>query len=551
MKSLIVLWGLLSFIQINYSAILLQDSFPVNGSLNGKLPLLGSVWTNNSGSLGQMQITGGKVRFKGGDNEDVQSLFAWGGGGSLFVGFTINASIVPNAGTGDYIASFRSSSFFNGRIFYSRPNGSPPDTFRMGIATNGSIPVAEWPVDLPINTDFRVVVRLIENGANDNVTLWIDPTNIADPSVTTENVSLFNAITGLLLRQGGALTGQVSIDDLIVTDNFTAAAVVNTPPTIEGGGIADVLLGKNPPPTVIDLLTVFQDAETADSDLVYSVPATNLVIGDPQLFSSVAIDNVADTLTLNYTPGASGVFNIKVRATDAGGLFGEDTFQVSVNPPIPPLIITNVIVSPDKGFIFVGQKLALNATGYVTNGMSNVTASVAWSSEAPSIATVDNTGVVTGVGVGDTLIQSIFEDFTNTVSVKVRKELSITFSKIKPAKRTPQLKIGKGFTINGKFETGSNTFTKADIIAKPLKIQFAFLSGTNTNGITFRDITKITGFKAVKPGNKGKFMVKPVGTDLPAGNATVLLQATLGPEGVNQEISQVFTNPTPFEVRRK
>jgi hypothetical protein len=133
----------------------------------------------------------------------------------------------------------------------------------------------------------------------------------------------------------------------------------------------------------------------------------------------------------------------------------------------------------------------------------------------------------------------------------VRKEILINFSKIKPVKRTPKLKTGKGFTVNGKFETGSNTFTKADIIAKPLKIQFAFLNGTNTNDVTFRDITKITGFKAVKPGNKGKFVVKPVGTDLPAGNVTVLLRAFLGPENVNQEISQIFTNSTPFEVRRK
>ena len=46
-------------------------------------------------------------------------------------------------------------------------------------------------------------------------------------------------------------------------------------------------------------------------------------------------------------------------------------------------------------------------------------------------------------------------------------------------------------------------------------------------------------------------MAKPVGTDLPEGNTTVLLRAFLGPEDVNQEISQIFTNATPFEVRRK
>jgi hypothetical protein len=535
----------------SYSTTFLQDSFLNDGSLNGKTPLIGQIWTNSAGTLNEMQVIGSKVRLVGGNSEDVHSLFPWGGGGSLFIGFTVHASNAPNAGTSDYIGSFRSGGFFNGRIFYLRPNGSPPDTFRIGIATNGNTANIEWPNDLPINTDFRVVVRITENSTNDHVTLWIDPTNIADPSVTTETNSFFSTVSGFILRQGNNLTGQLDIDDIIVTDNFMEAAIVNTPPTTEGGGIADVNVLENSNPTVINLLTAFQDAETADANLIYSVTATNFVSGDAQIFSGISIDNVADTLTLSYLPNSNGVFNITVRAADAGNLFGENTFQVTVSPPIPPLIITNVIVTPVDGFVFVGQKLALTATGHATNGSSNVTLSATWSSGAPNIAIVDNSGVVTGISPGDANIQSVFEDFTNVVTVKVRKEFLITFSKIKPATRTPKLKTGKGFKLSGKFETGSNTFTKADIISKPIKLQFAFITDTNTNNLIFRDITKITGFKAVKLSNKGKFVVKPVGTDLPASSVTVLLRAFLGAEGVNQESSQIFTNPIPFEVRRK
>ena len=555
MKKLLLFLALIHFVQIGKGTTFLQDSFLIDGSLNGQLPLVGSIWTNNSGTLGQMQVVGGKVEFNGGNSEDIHSLFAWGGSGSLFVGFTLNASVVPNDGAGDYIASFRSSSFFNGRIFYSRPNAAPPDTFHIGIATNGTNSV-EWPADLPIDTDFRVVVRITENGANDNVTLWIDPTNITDPSVATADNSFFNSITGFILRQGGGLTGQVSIDDIIVTDNFTDAAVVNTPPITEGGGIADIVVDQNALPTIIDLLPAFQDAQTVDSDLVYSVTATNLVSGDPQLFSAISIDNIADTLTLNYSSNMAGVFNIKVRATDPNALFTEDTFQVTVNEPIPlglQPIKTNLVVAPAHEMVLVGKTLSLTATDFTTNGVSNVNLITTWSSQTPNIATVNNVGIVTGISPGEATITAIYDNQTNSVNVSVRKEFQITFGKIKPAKRTPKLKTGRGFRLSGKFETGSNSLTKADVISKPLKIQFAFLSVTNTNGTmaAFRDIAKITGFKTIKPGNKGRFVVNPVGTDLFAGNATVLLRAFLGPEDVNQEISQIFTNATSFELRRK
>jgi hypothetical protein len=342
------------------------------------------------------------------------------------------------------------------------------------------------------------------------------------------------------------------------TWNFTTAAQVNTPPTIEGGGIADVVVDENAPPTVINLPPAFQDAETTDANLVYSVETTNFISGDAEIFSSIAVDNGADTLTLSYLPNSNGVFTITVRATDEGALFVEDTFQVTVNPAVEPVgSITNLIVTPTNGFVLLGKTLQMTATGIGTNGTTNVTLASTWSSGDTNIATVDNAGVVSGVGAGDAAITAVFENLTNSVTVRVRKEFAITFSKIKPAKRTPKLKLGKAFKVKGKFDTGTNTFIKSDITSLPLKIQLAFLYvGTNTNGAAttvteFQDVTKIKGFKANKPKSTGKFIAKSIGGDLPAGNATVLLQATLGPEGTNQAVSQIFTNPTPFEVRRK
>src|SRR5207244_86458 len=80
------------------------------------------------------------------------------------------------------------------------------------------------------------------------------------------------------------------------------------------------------PASHVNLRDSFDDAQDGPVGLVYTV------VGDtnPALFGSASIDNATDVLTLAYAHNASGAANITIRATDAAGLFVEDTFTVTV-----------------------------------------------------------------------------------------------------------------------------------------------------------------------------------------------------------------------------
>lgn len=116
---------------------------------------------------------------------------------------------------------------------------------------------------------------------------------------------------------------------LVVTGNEVSGTAtiysinVNTAPT--AGTLEDVLVRQGAAPSVVDLFEAFEDADTADEDLVYTVSSNS----NPQLFSSVQI--VGRQLSLNYDPAKSGTSVITVTAEDAGGLSVETSFTVTVN----------------------------------------------------------------------------------------------------------------------------------------------------------------------------------------------------------------------------
>src|SRR5262245_2125056 len=114
----------------------------------------------------------------------------------------------------------------------------------------------------------------------------------------------------------------------------------NTAPTVTNP-IADLIVNEDAVKTSIDLTTVFNDAETTASSLVFTV-MTNT---NPALMTATFATTA--NLTLTYATNASGTGAITVRATDIGGLQVEDTFVVTVNavndaPAV--MFATNVVV---------------------------------------------------------------------------------------------------------------------------------------------------------------------------------------------------------------
>jgi uncharacterized protein YjdB len=65
-----------------------------------------------------------------------------------------------------------------------------------------------------------------------------------------------------------------------------------------------------------------------------------------------------------------------------------------------PSVILWVVVTAPSNYVTVGQTLQLTATGYNGNNVVVGGANFRWSSPDPTIATVDQNGLATGVGTG-------------------------------------------------------------------------------------------------------------------------------------------------------
>ena len=122
--------------------------------------------------------------------------------------------------------------------------------------------------------------------------------------------------------------------------------------------------------------------------------------------------------------------------------------------------LVSLSINPQSTVLPSGTTISLQATGHYSNGTSQDITTLQWASSAPGIAAVDESGVVTGVGVGNAVISASF------AGLNASAELSISDA------------ILTGITINPtKLELASGTEVQIHALGQ-------FSDGT------FRDITQ-------------------------------------------------------------
>ena len=186
------------------------------------------------------------------------------------------------------------------------------------------------------------------------------------------------------------------------------------------------------PPVESSLIVTANLSGTAVATVVVEVSAPDLTT--PQLFNIPIVNSVASgTITLR----AGSDRTITMRAYDAGGTethTGSVTIDVraGTQPTISmvlqpltgdvPIQVTLgsyiVTVSQPPNSLGVGETMQLTAVVKDWNG-NPVTATVAWATSDPSIASVDATGIVAGIGAGNATIAATYRGATGTVSVTV------------------------------------------------------------------------------------------------------------------------------------
>jgi subtilase family serine protease len=237
----------------------------------------------------------------------------------------VTATLVDNELTLDYLPNQFGTAQITVR---GTANGQTvDDTFTINVGSVDDAPVVSNPIsDVSVNEDAANTVIDLTNVFSDvedgdaivktiltNTNTGLVTATLVDNQLTLDYLPNQFGTAQITVR--GTANGQ-TVDD---TFNLTVNAVDDAP--VVSNPIADVTVNEDASDTVINLATVFSDA---DGDVVVKSIVTN----SNNTLVTTSLQN--NTLTLDYLPNQFGTAQITVRGT-ANGQSVEDTFTLTVN----------------------------------------------------------------------------------------------------------------------------------------------------------------------------------------------------------------------------
>ena len=254
--------------------------------------------------------------------------------------------------------------------------------------------------------------------------------------------------------------------------------------------------------------------------------AKGRVVADARFSWSSRDESVA---TVNASGLVTGVAEGTATITaSTGGVSGSAT--VSVSAPAVPVSVT---VSPSTGSVAVGATLNLSAQALDANGRAVAGAQFSWSSSDESVATVDASGLVTGLAEGAGTITATTDGVSGSADISVfvpTVPVSVTVS---PS--TGSVAVGatlslsaQAFDANGRvvaraqFSWSSSDQSVATVDASGLVTGVA--AGSATITASTGGVSGLAGVTVTNPGNSADRTV-----------LVALYNATDGPNWTNSE----------------
>ncbi|MCW5861525.1 MAG: cadherin domain-containing protein [Anaerolineae bacterium] len=331
--------------------------------------------------------------------------------------------------------------------------------------------------------------------------------NNSNNSLVTAEINNTTGTLTLTFAASGAGTANITVrafdsQDAHTDDTFVVD--INDAPT--GPATENVTVNEDAPTSQINLYDVFDDAESADADLTYAiVSVSNLALFDPD--PTITKPN----LTLDYAADANGKSDVKVRATDGGGLWVETTFKVTVNAVNDPPTtsgIANVNVSEDApntvvnlGNAFADKEDADNELDYsVTNNTNaNLFQSVTVD-DATMTLTLDYKADASG-----TATLTVQAKDTGNATVETSFQVTVGAANDAPTLTDITLATAEDTTLNFTANTFTSHYTDAD--GDPLvKVRIDSLP---TDGTLRLNGTPITSGAEIPAGELGNLAFVP------------------------------------------
>src|SRR2546430_3922371 len=183
--------------------------------------------------------------------------------------------------------------------------------------------------------------------------------------------------------------------------------------------LSTIALAQQPNPTsavaTVDVTSSVKEAEVGQQvklTVVAKDASGNVLKQEPSTFFAGPFDIAAADDSGNVKLFGAGEVTAGALV---GGKPGFTTFKVK--PATIKTVEINSITSP----IAVGSTVQLEATTRIFSGDPRTGVTIGWTSDKPSVATVDAGGVVTGIGPGTATIKATAEGASGTTALTVVK----------------------------------------------------------------------------------------------------------------------------------
>ena len=221
------------------------------------------------------------------------------------------------------------------------------------------------------------------------------------------NAATFNSDQYSQFRIAGGLTSYTQYAIVLVRASGVGDAADNNYAFATDGssGLGHTDLSKN----IKGVQTIFRNfATTFAAGDVMKIDIVGTLITCYK--NGVALGTYTDASLSSGSPGI-GMYGSTVTIDDWEGN--------SLGAVIPPAPVATVTVSPPTATVSTGTTQQLTATNKDANGNVLNGRAIAWSSSAPSVASVNSAGLVTAVSVGSATITATSETKVGTSSITV------------------------------------------------------------------------------------------------------------------------------------
>lgn len=381
----------------------------------------GATWSSNQTAIAT--VSGGVVR-------------AVGSGATLvrlgFQGFTASVEVtvtdaIPTALTVNAAASSAPKGAhvqFTAVVTYSDGTSGPVNNATWSSLTPNTASVSGAGLALAL-AQGTATIRGSYAGLSNTASFEVTPATISEllvsPTTATTPVGMTVNFTATAVLTDGTTTPANA-----VTWSSSDALVASV-----AGGVAT---GHKPGKVTIRAATSGVSA-TADLEVTQAVVSSvaitptsaSVALGGTLTFNATAtytdgtlrsVNNFSSSNTNVLAVSSAGVVTTRAVGTaNVTASFGGKSAVAAVT--VTDAVVTSVTVSPDPASVPVGQKVTLQASAVYSNGHTvDVTNAASWASQAPAVATVQS-GVITGVAVGDGTITATYQGKVGKADVKV------------------------------------------------------------------------------------------------------------------------------------